>query len=426
MTQPDLPRGLWRNSSFWGLNVSQFLGAFNDNLFKELVLLLCVERLKQSGGADLQSVASMLFAGPFILLSGFAGFLADRYSKRSVIATCKLAEIGIALAGMAALASNRIDLPLAILCLFGIHSAFFGPSKYGVLPEIVHPLDLPKANGLMLMITFLAIILGLATGGAAVAIGQWYLRDQVWPVSVLCVIVAAVGWGAARTIRPLAPVQPDLRFHPSELFLTRDTVSLLWQRRDLLGCLIASSTFWFAAGMVYPPAINRLGLDQLEVGALWTGCLAASTGLGIAVGCAIAGKFSQGSNTVLLARLGLWGMTGCLLLLAMRGPNLGHTLLGGGGSAVALIGVGLTAGLFSVPIQIYLLTQAPSDQKGRIIAALNLLNFTGLAASGAFYGVCDAVLRRANQPPATMFACAAAVLFLLAVIYRAPRLPEET
>ncbi|HET6425544.1 MAG TPA: MFS transporter [Planctomycetaceae bacterium] len=425
MPADDIPEGLWRNRSFWGLNLTQFLGAFNDNLFKELVLLLCVEHLKEKGGSDLQGLASVLFAVPFIFLSGLAGHLADRHSKRTVLISCKIGEVLITLFGMAALASGRIDLPLAVLCLLGVHSAFFGPAKYGVLPEIVHPNDVGRANGLMLMITFLAIILGLATGGAAVRIGQELLHDQVWPVSFLCVIVAVAGWFAATKIQPLTPINPALRFRASDIFLTRDTVSLLWARRDLLGCLLASTTFWFAAGMVYPPAINRLGIDQLLIGPLWTGCLAASTGLGIAVGCAVAGKWSQGGKGGAIARIGVWGLAGCLAILAVPGPNLGQTLLGGIGSAAALVGVGFFAGLFSVPIQTYLLTQAPADQKGRIIAALNLINWTGLALSGVFYALADMVRKQFHQPPAMLFAYAAVVLLALAIVYRPPRFRGE-
>lgn len=420
MAADNIPEGLWRNRSFWGLNATQFLGAFNDNLFKELVLLLCVEHLKEKGGSDLQSVASVVFAVPFIFLSGLAGHLADRHSKRTVLISCKIGEVLITLIGMAALASGHIAFPLAVLGLLGIHSAFFGPAKYGVLPEIVHPNDVGKANGLMLMITFLAIILGLATGGAAVRIGQEVLHGDIWPVSFLCVIVAGIGWWAATRIQPLTPVNPALRFRAADVFLTRDTVALLWTRRDLLGCLMASTVFWFAAGMVYPPAINRLGIDQLKIGPLWTGCLAASTGLGIAVGCAVAGKWSQRGHGGTIARVGIWGLATCLALLAVPGPRLGATLLGAEGSAAALVGVGFFAGLFSVPIQIYLLTQAPADQKGRIIAALNLINWTGLALSGVFYALADTLRKQWQQPEAMLFAYAAMVLFGLAIIYRPP------
>ena len=141
---------LFHDWAFWGLNITQFLGAFNDNLFKQLVLLLCLDNV-QSGRRDLQGLAMFLFAWPFIAFSGYAGFLSDRFSKRTIIVTCKVAEMGIVLLGFVGFATESLSLLLAVLCLMGVHSAFFGPSKYGILPELVRSTDLPRANGFILM-----------------------------------------------------------------------------------------------------------------------------------------------------------------------------------------------------------------------------------------------------------------------------------
>lgn len=411
---------LWRNRSFWALNVGQFLGAFNDNLFKELVLLLCVDRVKAQGGMDLQAVASMLFAGPFLLLSGVAGMLSDKISKRTVLIGCKAAEIGIVLTGMAALATGQIWSPLLVLGLFGVHSAFFGPAKYGILPEILPRSDLARGNGIVLMATFLAIIGGLATAGAAVHLAERYWEDRLWLVSLLCLVVAVGGWWSARQIRPLPAAEPQLRFQPSGLFLTVDTARLLWRRPDLMGCVLASSTFWFAGGMVYPPAINRFGKQQLGLNDWWTAVLAASTGVGIAVGCVVGGWLSQTAVRAGVIRVGVWGLTACLSLLAIPGFGDDQALLGYHQAMAALIGVGVFAGLFSVPLQIYLQDQAPPEQKGRMIAALNLMNWIGIAASSAFYAACDLILQRMHWPPSALFGCAAAVLGALAMAYRPP------
>jgi acyl-[acyl-carrier-protein]-phospholipid O-acyltransferase/long-chain-fatty-acid--[acyl-carrier-protein] ligase len=163
-----LPR-LYHDRSFWGMTATQFLGAFNDNLFKQLMLLLAIPiGAEAATKADEQGLATMVFALPFILFSGLAGYLSDRYSKRTVILLAKVAEIGIMALGMLAFLEYGMfgyRGLLVVLFLMGTHSAFFGPGKYGILPELFRQTDLPRANGVILMTTFLAIIFGTASAG---------------------------------------------------------------------------------------------------------------------------------------------------------------------------------------------------------------------------------------------------------------------
>src|SRR5438132_6243672 len=160
---------LFRDRSFWGMTATQFLGAFNDNLFKQLMLLLAIPvGAAAAQKADQQGLAMMVFSLPFVLFSGFAGYLSDRYSKRTVIVACKIAEIGIMLLGVVAFRAygwTGYAGLLLVLWFMGTHSAFFGPGKYGILPELFRERDLPRANGVILMTTFLAIIFGTASAG---------------------------------------------------------------------------------------------------------------------------------------------------------------------------------------------------------------------------------------------------------------------
>src|SRR5437588_3629762 len=199
---------LFRDRSFWGMTATQFLGAFNDNLFKQLVLLLAVgtgttlvvsgvaspaDRDAARAGPDLQSLAMFCFALPFLLFSGIAGYLSERYSKRTIIVACKIAEIGIVLLGLTAFAIwnvTGIAGLLLVLFLMGTHSAFFGPPKWGILPELFAERDLPQANGVILMTTFLAIIFG--TGLAGVLL-DWFGIAQLWLASLACLAIAVLG-----------------------------------------------------------------------------------------------------------------------------------------------------------------------------------------------------------------------------------------
>ena len=469
-TDPDPRPSLLHDRAFWGLNLTQFLGAFNDNLFKQLVLLLCLDRVL-SGGRDQQGLAMILFAWPFIAFSGFAGFLSDRFSKRTIIVACKVAELGIVLLGMIGFATGSLAVLLTVLCLMGVHSAFFGPSKYGILPELLRPSDLPRANGFMLMATFLAIIFGLAAAGAA----KQMFAGSLWLASLPCLVIALTGLTTSLLIRPTAIAQPALKFDWSSIVIASETRQLLKRDRTLLGVLVMSSVFWFVGGTVYPPAINSFCKEQLKLNDLATGAMAASTGLGIAIGCVLAGLLSKDRVRGWLVRTGSWGLTLSLAVLALPGPGFDAvreeirqhkharietvrpqsgtvsdtvvrtpssgrrrpdydthnplstdpfrrgSLLGPYGSVIALIAVGLFAGFFSVPLQVFLQASAPSDQKGRIIGAFNLLNWIGIAGSGAVYTLGRWLLiEQWELPHASLFGFAALLMLPVALLYRPP------
>ncbi len=438
--QLETPPELTRDRSFWAMTVTQFLGAFNDNLFKQLVLLFCVDLALQNRAQNLQGVATLIFSAPFILLSGFGGFLSDRNSKQTVVVLCKVAEIVVMALGVLAFRLGSLSVLLAVLFLMGSQSAVFGPAKYGILPEMVRQRDLPRANGIILMTTFLAIIFGFAVAGFI----KEFFGDDLWKACLSCVGIAALGTGTSLFIRRTPVAQPGLKFDPSALFINRYTVQLLKRDRELLRVLLVYSLFWFMAGVVYPPAINDLGKLQLKLGDALTGQLAACTGVGIAFGCLLAGKLSRGRFNARLVRAGLWGIFVCLAVLAWPGGQKGETLLSRLGEAVAawtqglpvlstltgwvhpklwgpgaaLVAMGTFAGIFSVPMQVFLQAQAPAEQKGRIIGAMNLVNWIGIALSGVFYSVANLVLVWLDVPPSGMFAVAAALVLPVAVFYR--------
>ena len=163
----DLPK-LSRDAAFHGMTMTQFLGAFNDNLYKALLLFLCVDFAKtaKANGDFYQSMAQIMFALPFVLFSGYAGFLSDRFSKRTIMVLCKIGEILVMLAGLFAFMSGELVPLLLVMFLMSTQSAFFGPGKYGILPEMLRARDLPAANGLIQLTTFLAIIFGAFAAGA--------------------------------------------------------------------------------------------------------------------------------------------------------------------------------------------------------------------------------------------------------------------
>lgn len=412
---PTPPAPLFRDRSFWGMTATQFLGAFNDNVFKQLVLLLCVDyRIHFGLEQDPQMFAQGAFALPFVLASGFAGWLADRFSKRTVVVWSKVAEIGVMLAGVvaffsAALYSDALLVALFIVLAFmGLQSAFFGPSKYGILPELFAEHDLPAANGMIQMTTFLAIIFGMAVCGAA----KQLLQAQgigLWTVSAGCVVIAVVGTLTSLWVRRTPVARPGLPLQRSSFGIDPDTRRIIRADRVLLGVLLISCLFWFTGGVLIP-AVNDFGKTQMGYDDLVTSLLASMLGVGIAGGCVAAGKLSRHRIHFGLVKRGAWGMVLSLLGLALL-PHLG--LSPGGAPVIAdaaidklpapadwsdpviylagalLLVLGASAGIFVVPLQVFLQARPPREMKGRMIGAMNLVNWIAILLAAAGYGLCS-------------------------------------
>jgi MFS family permease len=416
---------LMQDRAFHGINLTQFLGAFNDNLFKQLMLLLAIP----AGAAaatehDQQGLATAVFSLPFLLFSGYAGFLSDRFAKRTIIVLSKVAEIGIM--GLGAVAFLAFDFTgyaglLAVLFLMGTQSAFFGPGKYGILPEMFRTTDLPRANGIILMTTFLAIILGMASAGK---LGELLIRpgvalsqsaDRLAWGSMACMLIAMVGTGTSLLIRRVPAAVPELLFHPSTLAIPTDALRTLRQDRLLIASLLASSMFWLISGIA-AQAVNSLGMVQLQLGLGKTSLMTAMIGLGIAVGAILAGRLCHQRPNFRVARWGLWGILGLLLLLSISLPN-GHHLLGFSGSIPVLILLGVSAACFAIPIQVFIQARPPADLKGRMIAVMNQFNFLAILFSGLLYQGFDRLLVSFDGARSLLFAMMAVFVVPLLIWY---------
>ena len=415
-------RSLLRDRSFIGMTATQFLGAFNDNLFKQALLLLFVAVPVDGGTRDLQWIGTLVFSVPFILFSGYAGFLSDRHGKRTVIYLSKVAEIVIMVMGalLFVLCARQGISPLLVALLsivlfcMGSQSAFFGPGKYGILPELFRDSDLPQANGIILMTTFLAIIFGSGMAG--------FFFSNLIGVGLFCILVAIIGTGTSLLVRPVPPSSPDLKFELSTLWISRETRQMLAADRPLLSALLASSVFWLAAAMVQM-AVIALGKLQLGENEFWTSVLTVSISVGIAAGSLLAGAASRQRFNTRVLKTGLWGMVLFLLLMAPPGWGGRPHLLGYWGSLAALIALGVCTGMFAVPLQVFMQSRPPAGEKGRMIAAQNLCNWIGITMSAGLYWASGRLLVLFNGPPSYTFALTALLLLVVAVIYRPKDIP---
>ncbi len=414
--------GLYSDRSFWGMAVTQFLGAFNDNLFKFLILLLVTPTAQAIAAGeeakDLQSEAMIIFASAFMLFSGFAGYLADKTSKRTIIVAAKIAEIFVMLAGMIGFYyfdSIGIAGMMMILFFMGLQSTFFGPAKYGILPEMLREEDLPRANGIILTLTFLAIIFGSALAGILLDL----LGEKVWMASLICVGIAIAGTLTSLPIRHVAVADPNLKLGWNSLGMPRDILQLLKGDRVLLMALLVCSLFWMIGGIVQQ-TVNALGKTQLGLDDGPTAMMQASIGLGIAIGCILGGLWSREGNKSKVVKTGASGAVVTLILLALPGGENYH-MLGFRGSIPVMILLGAFTGMFIVPIQVILQSRPPRDEKGRMIAAMNQCTWVGIILGAILFKVSIWVLDSIDLPRSVIFGITALVMLPIALCYR----PDE-
>ena len=190
-------RDLVKIPSFQAFLWTQFLGAFNDNVYKIIVSMRAVHVAAATGsGSEYLSLAGAVFVVPFLLFSGYSGHLADAISKRTVLISVKAFEICVMLLGLAAFFSTRIELMLVVLFLMALHSTVFSPAKYGIVPETLADKDLSRANALLEMSTFVAIVLGTSIGSFLFT--AW--KNEPWKMGVVTLVVACLGFATSLKI----------------------------------------------------------------------------------------------------------------------------------------------------------------------------------------------------------------------------------
>lgn len=420
--------GILSDRSFWGLAITQFFGAFNDNLYKQLMLLLAIPAIGANISEDTQGWATTVFSLPFVLLSSLAGYLSDRHSKSRIIVLCKIAEIAITLLAVVAFLSYAKlgDVGTwTVLVLMGVHSTFFGPGKYGILPELFHKDELPRANGLILMSTFLAIILGVVTAGLLKdllvvenADGTADYRN-LWIGSLVCTGIAVIGALTSLMIRYTPPAQPNAELSFADLGLPAPIRQLLSQDMPLTFAIVVSSMFYVVAGIVMP-TVNSLGKLQLLLASstsisVLTGGLAIGIIVGAIMGNVVFKKIPPGNQVT----IGTWAMIFSLVALGCWRPGGDH-LLGYWGALIGLITTGLAAAVFIIPLQVFIQKRPPAELKGRMIGTMNFANFIGILVAGPLYQGFLSLASLLGCPVSSIFWMLAVLLLPIAFVYRLP------
>lgn len=369
---------MMRDRRFLGYLGACFVNAFNDNAFKVIVSLTVLRSVTEESGGLLISLVYATFIIPFLIFSSWAGDLADKYSKRTVVVVMQAYEIFAML--LAAFAFYIGDLPLVLAALFwsGVQSAFYSPGKYGILPESIANEDLSRANGILQGVTNVAILIGTAFGGFALTL---FGGSPVY-ASVACAAFASIGVLFAIQIWRVAPADPLARIGWLNPFgsVFRTLGKTLPDRR--IGAPMVGLAFFYFLGAMMQIALLLLVKNVLYAGfapdfveARITYFLIALT-IGIGLGSLLAGRWSGPKVEVGLVPLGALGTAFFLL-------DLGFFATTGMRAGIDIFMLGLFAGLFAVPLQAAVQARAPANERGGVIAGSNFLTFAAiLAASG--------------------------------------------
>ena len=374
-TQPATDASPESQRGFWALIATQFQGAFSDNVLRYLLLGIVVSAgIADDTGNRLVSVIMLLFSLPFILFSMSGGYLADRYSKRSVTIGTKFMEIGSMLIATAGLALHSLPIELTGLALVATQAALFGPSKYGLLPELLPEKRLSWGNGVIELGTFLAIITGTVTGGV---LADRFHGREVYGGYVL-LMLACIGAITSLGIDRVPAAAPGKIFRLNFIGDLGANVRLMRQDRPLFLAVLGNTYFWFL-GALLMSTVLVYGKYVLHVSTEKSAYLNASLAIGIGVGSLIAGYLSANKIEYGLIPLGSIGITAITLALGFF--HGGFT-----GVAVLLAALGFFSGFFAVPVNALVQHRPQPDQKGGVIAATNLLSFVGTGvAAGAYY-----------------------------------------
>ncbi len=377
---------------FLPLFVTQLLGAFNDNLFKTAMVLFVTYHVYSDPTRETQfnAIATGLFILPFFLLSALSGQLADTRDKARIIRLVKTAEIaimvvgaiGLTLADSPTFGQFSIPLMLGAVLAMGVHSTFFGPIKYAILPQHLQPDEVLGGTGLVEAGTYIAILAGTVLAGL--------IDAQAAAVGVL--IVAVLGWFSGRQVPPAPPVVPP---EPLDWHIVRASIRLVSATMHIprLFLAICSISFFWTIGAVliiqFPPIVKNVLTANEQVASLFLGIFS----VGVAIGSIMVNRLLKGQVSARFSPISVIVMGGFILLFHFVTKSwvgdVGDDLynlrdfVGHAGAPLlilSLLGVAIAGGMFVVPLYAFLTTTVGKDETARTVAANNIVNSGAMVA----------------------------------------------
>jgi acyl-[acyl-carrier-protein]-phospholipid O-acyltransferase/long-chain-fatty-acid--[acyl-carrier-protein] ligase len=386
---------LLRDRRFLPLFLAQFLAAFNDNVFKNALVILMTYKAGEKTGVDprlLVTAAAGIFILPFFLFSATAGQIADKFEKSRLIRLIRLSEVPVMLLAAGGFFMGNYWVLLGALFCAGVMAAFFGPLKYSILPEHLREDELIGGNALVEAGTFVAILLGTILGGVLI------LREGgVTAVSAIIVAVAVLGWLSSRWVPEARAGSPDLKVGGNFIVETFRLVRRSTKETDVFLSIMGISWFWlvgFTFLAQFPVYVrNILGADEQVVTLFLT-----VFSVGVALGSMICNKLLKGNVSGIHVPMGIAGMTAGIFLFWAASPSPAparhDVLIGlsqfigsgpGWGILASLFVTAAFGGLYIVPLYAIMQTRSEPARRSRTVAVNNIMNalFMVLGAVGA-------------------------------------------
>ncbi|MDN5619719.1 MAG: MFS transporter [Psychrobacter sp.] len=386
---------LFKRRRFSAMFFTQFLGAFNDNIFKQALILVLTYTAASQLGVEvsiLNNLAAMLFILPYFLFSALAGQIADKYEKSKLTQFIKVLELVIMAIAAVGFVFEWYALLFVALFLMGTHSTFFGPIKYAYLPQAMKEDELVGANGLFQMGTSLAILVGMIVAGILTQLSQ-----SLYWISATVLIVAVLGYLAARYIPNMPAMQPDLKVNWNIVTTSLSTVSYLYSLPFLFFVILGNSWFWFygATFLTQVPEFSKVILHGDESVVIF---LLTLFSVGVSIGSLLCKSLTKNQVSLRLLPFGIAGLSifAIDLYFSLSSLNINvnnDTLLGisdlfgvsGSWRVFAdLFLLGFSGGLYIVPLYASMQAYAPKSHRARIVGANNIFNAILMVTSAIF------------------------------------------
>jgi MFS family permease len=364
-----------RSRTFLGLLVAQFLAAFNDQAIHASAMFFAINQNALSKARAI-ILMPILFYAPWAIFCTIAGYLADRYSKRTSLVVWKVAEVGISLVALAGFwlgtQGNTIGpfVVLSTVFLMGMHSAFFVPAKYGAMPEILQPQMLSRGNGILESLSFLAVILGTVVGGILSTV----FRGEEYYIGVVLTVLAVIGAVASLLIRRIPAANPERPFPRNLYGPLYNNLRVLLKSRPLAFAVIGIAFFTFIVAFMRATVYLHGEVQSPQWTEAETSQIVGMVALGIGLGSPFVGFLSGGKVELGLVPVGALGMVVATLV---AGAFLGWIP----GLVVCITLIGFFTGFYIVPLFTLLQQRAPKTSKGDSIATSNFINVTGAIAA---------------------------------------------
>ena len=389
---------------FLPMFVTQFLGALNDNVYKQALLLVITYgwiNQQSASVSTLNNLAALLFILPYFIFSATAGQIADKYERASLVRGIKILEIIIMLIGSAGFLLGHLWLLLLALFLMGTHSTFFGPIKYAILPEILKPNELMSGNALFQSGTSMAILIGMILGGAVISASDGNL---LW-ISLTIVTIAVLGYFSSRFILKQNVTTPDLEIDWNFFRTSFQTIKYAKSIPLIYLVLLGNSWYWFY-GATYLTQIPQLTQQNLHASENVVSLLLTFFSVGIGIGSLLCRRIGGTEVNLKMVPIGAIGLTVFALYLAaslafvpertgellhltdvfQQGWSYYHVML-----AVTMLGI--SGGFYIVPLYAMMQAYSPRSHRARVVAANNILNAVFMVSSAIFSIIILSVLK---------------------------------